>query len=200
MAKHQPQAGRSKAQKAAEHKRAVAGGQAEAARLKKAGPTKRQKKAYRKFAAAGRHAQARARARKKAGLPPAPHASHAHKLSYGDVSCCAAQALAAGLAATGVYVGEDDILGLYWRTAQRPDDGALLSVTLAAAQAHGLAGWYPHYRLVDATEMAPGMIAGYDSWDGGEAHAALLVPGGAWSWGKVVPLPATPDEVWAITW
>lgn len=194
MAARHAQAGRSKKQKAAEHKRAVAGGRAAAASRRKNGPTKAQTTAGKKFAAAGRAAQKR----KRQGLKPL---THHHKLSPGDVSCCAAEAVADSLRVFyGVPVGAEDVLGLYFRVAAHPDEGAPLSGVLRAAQECGLAGWFPLYRPADPVLLVPGMIAGFDSWDEDEAHAALAWEGGAWTWGEVIPWPGVPDEAWQVSW
>jgi len=65
-------------------------------------------------------------------------------LNPGDVACCAAQAAAASLwLALGVRVHEEDVLGLYWRTAGGPDEGAAVLATLEAAREYGLAGARP---------------------------------------------------------
>jgi hypothetical protein len=62
-------------------------------------------------------------------------------LNPGDVACCAAQAVAASLwLALGVRVHEEDVLGLYWRTAGDPDEGASILATLRAAREYGLPG------------------------------------------------------------
>lgn len=67
-----------------------------------------------------------------------------------DVSCCAAQALAASLRlALGVAVADEDVLALYWRTAGDPDEGASVLATLEAASGFGLAG----VRLAVAEEV-----------------------------------------------
>lgn len=198
MAAKHTQVGRSKKQKAAQHKRAVAGGAAAAAKLKKFGPTKAQKAGRKKFQAAGRAASAKARARAKRHLKPHPVK---HALMPGEVSCCAAEAVADSLRLFyGVPVGPEDVLGLYFRVAAHPDEGAALSGVLGAARACGLAGWYPLYRPADPHLLVPGMIAGFDSWDEGEAHAALAWEGGAWTWDEVVPWPGAADEAWVIRW
>jgi hypothetical protein len=193
MAK-KPQAGRSKAQKRAEHKRAVSGGRAEAAKIAKFGQTKAQHKASQKWAAAGRASQAAARK----GIHKKPHPILAHKLSQGNVACCAAEALAASLRLTGVRAGEDDMLGLYWQAAAGPDDGVPLQVMLDVAGQLGLAGRYPLIR--PASRLIPGTILGFDDWDGLGAHAVVLAGSGAWSWGGICPLPGPPDEAWEVTW
>lgn len=198
MAAKKTQVGRSKKQRAAEHKRAVAGGAASAAKLKKFGPTKAQKQATRKWAAGGRAAQSKAAARKKSGLKPLK--TH-HALSAGEVSCCAAEAVADSLRVFhGTPVGPEDVLELYFRVAATPAEGAALSDVLRAAQACGLAGWYPLYRPADPFLLVPGTLAGFDSWDEGEAHAALAFEGGAWTWGEVAPWPGVPDEAWVVRW
>ena len=198
MAAKKTQVGRTKAQKSAQHKRAVAGGAAAAAKLKKFGPTKAQKAAGRKFAAGGRAAQAKARAAKKSGLKPV---AAKHALMPGDVSCCAAEAVADSLRVFyGVPVGPEDVLELYFRVAGHPAEGAALSDVLEAAQACGLAGWYPLYRPADPVLLVPGSIAGFDSWDGGEAHAALAAGAGAWTWDGMHLWPGVPDEAWRVSW
>ena len=198
MAAKHTQVGRSKKQKAAEHKRAVAGGAASAAKLKKFGPTKAQKAAGRKFAAGGRAARSKAAQRKKAHLKPLPVK---HALMPGDVSCCAAEAVADSLRLfQGVPVGAQDVLGLYFRVAGHPDEGAALSEVLRAAWECGLAGWYPRYFPADPHLLVPGRIAGFDSWDGGEAHAAVAMESGVWTWDGLRPWPGPADEAWAVRW
>jgi hypothetical protein len=198
MAAKHTQVGRSKKQKAAEHKRAVAGGAASAAKLKKFGPTKAQKAAGKKFAAGGRAARSKAAQRKKAHLKPLPVK---HALMPGDVSCCAAEAVADSLRVFyGVPAGAEDVLELYFRVARHPDEGAALSDVLRAAEACGLAGWYPRYFPSDPHLLVPGSIAGFSSWDGGEPHAALAAAGGAWTWDEILPWPGVPDEAWTVRW
>jgi hypothetical protein len=81
-----------------------------------------------------KHERAERKAKSKAGLALVP----------GDVSCCAAQALAASLRlALGVTVHEQDMLALYWRTADDPDEGASILDTLRAAREYGLSGIRP---------------------------------------------------------
>jgi hypothetical protein len=76
----------------------------------------------------------RAERKAKTGLALAP----------GDVSCCAAQALAMhAWLATGVRVHDEDVLALYWRTAGDPDEGASILDTLRAAREYGLSGSRP---------------------------------------------------------
>jgi hypothetical protein len=204
MAKRKTQVGRTKAQRHAEHLRAVAGGRAEAAKRRKFGATKAQKAAGKRWAAGGRAAQASARARAKAGLQPLKHKA---KLSAGDVSCCAARAVCDSLTAqSGLLCSDEDVLGLYWRVAVLPDEGAALGDVLAAAHSAGVAGRYARYGpardlLYCAGPVAAGLLVSYASWDGGEAHAALSLGGGhAWSWGEVSGLPGLPDEAWWVSW
>jgi hypothetical protein len=62
----------------------------------------------------------------------------------GDVECCAAQALAASLRlALGAAVHDEDVLALYWRTADDPEEGASILATLEAAREYGLSGVRP---------------------------------------------------------
>jgi hypothetical protein len=81
-----------------------------------------------------KHERAERKAMSKTGLALAP----------GDVSCCAAQALAASLRlALGVAVHEEDVLALYWRTAGDPDEGASILDTLREVREYGLSGSRP---------------------------------------------------------
>jgi hypothetical protein len=82
-------------------------------------------------------------------------------LAPGDVSCCAAQALAASLRlALGAAVHEEDVLALYWRTAGDPDEGATVLDTLRAAREYGLSGVRPVFaehvgQRAEAWRVAP---------------------------------------------
>jgi hypothetical protein len=140
---------------------------------------------------------------KKRGLALAP----------GDISCCAAQALAESLRlALGAQVDGQDVLALYWRTAADPDEGASIAATLEAAASHGLDGYRPQrfaerrldhlplpcgqrlgrFETPDLGEVdhslseAPavhGLILGLDL--AGDPHTVAAGPDGAWwSWGE----------------
>src|SRR5215813_10648890 len=65
-------------------------------------------------------------------------------LALGEaVACCTAEALAASLRLTGRPVSDADVLALYQHTADTPDVGASILVTLVAASRWGLAGVCP---------------------------------------------------------
>ncbi|MCW2899007.1 MAG: hypothetical protein JWO67_1272 [Streptosporangiaceae bacterium] len=72
-----------------------------------------------------------------------PHHTKARALSLGDVSCCAADALAWSLRLSGWPVDAADVLALYKLTADSPDAGASILATLDAAHVFGLAGVRP---------------------------------------------------------
>jgi hypothetical protein len=72
------------------------------------------------------------------------------KLSPGwDVACCTALGLAASARLAGYPVSYDDVLGLYWRTASDPDEGASVWDTLLAAREFGLGGVRPWFRPLE---------------------------------------------------
>jgi len=152
---------------------------------------------------------------KKTGLALAP----------GDVNCCAAQALAASLRlALGVRVHEEDVLGLYWRTAADPDEGATILDTLRAAREYGLGGARPvlfarrDFDLVDALTCGnvirdsrnsrsaarpAGLLVAAELPEG--PHAVTVAPDGTWwSWGEPYSPADFPgaviDQAWAVTW
>jgi len=59
----------------------------------------------------------------------------------GDVALCSARAVAESLRiALGRPVSDEDVLTLYWHTADSPDAGASILATLEAASEFGLAG------------------------------------------------------------
>ena len=158
--------------------------------------------------------------KKKTGLALAP----------GDVSCCAAQALAASLRlALGVAVHDEDVLALYWRTAADPDEGASILATLEVAAEFGIAGVrlasFRPLHLDDDVPLPAGqfyadgfgeldhalgrgchdgsIILGLDLPAG--PHAVSSAPDGPWwSWGE----PYSPEhfagavieDAWAVTW
>lgn len=135
---------------------------------------------------------------------PAQHATP-RKLALApgvDVSCCAAEALAACARLAGLAVVDDDVLELYWRTAETPDAGATILDTLRAAAEHGIAGHRPRMlRPVDA--LHAGVIAGVQLPGG--PHALALGHGDTvWSWREphtLDGLSAGPiEESWAVVW
>jgi hypothetical protein len=140
-------------------------------------------------------------------------------LNPGDVACCAAQAVAASLwLALGVRVHEEDVLGLYWRTAGDPDEGASVLDTLRAAREYGLGdAWPAKFReLLPGRSSRPGPgcpdavstpccrgLHQFPSARPGSAaivlrldlpegpHAVTAAPDGTWwSWGE----PYSPDD------
>lgn len=151
--------------------------------------------AWKKFQQAGAHAQhVHAVARHQGQAKPAKWSPNL------DVACCAAEALAASLRLTGHPVTDQDVLDLYWRTADHEDAGAGLWETFEAAADYGLAG----VRLVDARPAAAlgtGVVLGVDM---AERHAATVDGHGVWTWGEWRPascgLLAAADEAWEITW
>lgn len=164
------------------------------------------------------------------------HKTHAKKhhpskakrtLALGEaVGCCSAEALAASLRLAGWPVSDEDVLALYWLTADDPDAGASIWETLAAAARFGLAG----VLLDQAEELQPscggGLVLGGparigDDGDGhfGEVHMASLIlgvdlpgphtvtvdtEGDWWSWGEPYDPAAFPDavieEAWKVRW
>ena len=104
-----------------------------------------------------------------------PHSTAKHKpgkgskkhakrgLALGDtVACCAAEALAASLRLTGHPVSDEDVLKLYFYTADGPDAGTSIEETLWAAAEHGLAGEKPSWAPVAHPFLAGGLIDAYD--------------------------------------
>ena len=165
--------------------------------------------AEKKFAAAGAKA-AKVHAKAK-------HATHAKAvaLALGDgVACCAAEALAASLRLQGVRVSDEDVLGLYWHTADDPDAGASILATLEAAWRFGLGGvrprrFGPAFPAAEAPfgpafamgAVAHPVILGLELPG---SHAVLADAGGWWSWGELHDPTEWPDAVvesaWAVTW
>jgi hypothetical protein len=139
---------------------------------------------------------------KKAGLALAP----------GDVACCAAQAAAASLwLALGVRVHDEDVLGLYWRTAADPDEGASVLDTLRAVHEYGLAGARPEpsceyaARLLGSlgSDRNRSLILRLTLPEG--PHAVTAAPDGTWwSWGEPYGPEDFPGAVvesaWAVSW
>lgn len=128
----------------------------------------------------------------------------------GGVACCSAEALAASLRLTGVPVSDEDVLALYWRTADDEDAGASILATLEVAAEFGLAGVRPasfaamgsdaglrSRHLVD-TPHDRALILGVDLPG---PHAVLATPDGWHSWGDLYD-PWTDDieEAWEVTW
>lgn len=128
-------------------------------------------------------------------------AAHNRAWSPGGVSCCAAEAAAASLRLAGYPVAYADVLALYRRTADSPDAGASILVTLEAALVHGLAGIRPAvFAPVDPDDPAA-VILGLDLPEA--PHAVTLDPSGAvWSWGGLYDLTdeAVTAEAWAVEW
>lgn len=155
-------------------------------------------------------------------------AAHNRAWSPGGVSCCAAEALAASLRLAGYSVAGGDVLALYRLTADSPDEGASILVTLEAAAEHGLAVAGPGTQATYAGLAIPdhrSLILGADApgprtvrlvrfepvdlddpaavilgLDLPEApHAVALDPSGAvWSWGALYDL--TGEAVIAEAW
>ena len=97
----------------------------------------------------------------------------------GSVALCSARAVAESLRlALGVTVSDEDVLGLYWRTAADPDVGATILETLEAASASGLAGVRPDsFAALLAPTFGPplgepaGQAPGANSGEEGEREA-----------------------------
>jgi hypothetical protein len=94
------------------------------------------------------HKPARKTNAAKAGVGTVATHAKARKLTPDSlVALCSARAVAESLrVALGVVASDDDVLELYFRTADDPDDGASILATLHAAATFGLAG----YRLPGA--------------------------------------------------
>jgi hypothetical protein len=151
------------------------------------------------------------------------------KLALGDeVSCCAAEALAASLRLAGWTVTDADVLELYRHTASYDDEGASIEETLRAASVFGLAGVRPESFAL--TAIAPfGCRRSLPSRDGpgyrqdygavrapqqaliiglelpGGPHALTLDPSGAvWSWGELYDpaqlQPGPVEQAWLVDW
>lgn len=138
-------------------------------------------------------------------------------LALGDsVACCAAEALAMSLRLSGWPVSDEDVLALYWLTADDPDEGASIAEALEAAAEFGLAGRVPRYGLAAAS--AAGERATASLWLPTERsalslilgvelpgpHTVLATPDGWHSWGELYDPAAFSgaviEEAWAVTW
>lgn len=138
-----------------------------------------------------------------------------------DVACCSAEALG-----TLLGWGWDDVLDLYWRTCQDPDEGATIADTLLVAR---VTGFEPASRSeITATlcsDGTAGLAGDYRTacTEGGvipfaphpgplilgvtlpEPHAVAVTPDGTWwSWGEPFDPADWPgliiDEAWAVEW
>jgi hypothetical protein len=171
-------------------------------------------KAWAKKGAAAEKAKA-AKAKVTAKAKPATHAKAvALALAPRDVACCAAEALAASLRLQGVRVSDEDVLALYWHTADHPDTGASILATLEAAWRFGLGGVRPRRfgPAFPAAEASFGPAFAMDAVAhpvilGVELpgpHAVLTTPDGWWSWGELHDPAEWPDAVieaaWAVSW
>ena len=157
--------------------------------------------ALQKTVASLKHAPKKAKAKKST-----KHTTKKKSLALGEgVACCAAEAVAASLRLSGRLVTDSDVLALYLRTADDPDEGAFIAATLDAVAGHGLAGIRPEafapVSLTDLPEymadLAPGLILGAG------LHAVTADASGAvWSWGDLYRLgdDTEIDEAWMITW
>jgi hypothetical protein len=136
-----------------------------------------------------------------------PHHTKARALSLGDVSCCAADALAWSLRLSGWPVDAADVLALYKLTAEYPDAGASILATLDAAYAFGLAGVRPvSFEAVDlegiyVTKFQQSLILGLELPG---PHTVCQQDGQWWTWGEPYDPCCFPDavieEAWAVTW
>lgn len=127
---------------------------------------------------------------------------HVHRgLALGDVSCCAADALAWSLRLAGWPVDSDDVLALYKLTADSPDAGATILATLDAAHVFGLAGVQPvSFEAVTDLDDPRSLLLGVDL----PGRHTVFSNGGWISWGRWFPPGAFPDavieEAWVVTW
>jgi hypothetical protein len=134
--------------------------------------------------------------------------------SLADVACCTAQALAASLRLAGWPVSEQDVLALYWLTADDPDTGATILTTLEAAAEHGLAGVRPEMFTALGTStgrsrprarvsQGRSLILGVDLPG---PHTVTVDADGEqwWSWGERHHPATWPDavieEAWQVSW
>ena len=161
-----------------------------------------------RHAAAVKAAKTRAANAKKAKQHPR------RQLALGaGVACCSAEALAASLRLTGAAVSDEDVLALYWHTADDEDEGASILATLEAAAKFGLAAITPFgcrrslppadgpgYRQFYGAVQAPQrpLILGISD---PAPHTVLATAHGWWSWGELYE-PWTDDieEAWEVTW
>jgi hypothetical protein len=117
-------------------------------------------------------------------------------------------------------VSDEDVLALYWHTADDPDAGATILATLEAAWRFGLGGvrpvsfepWgaaggdsNPQTVLLSAApgipQQHPSLILGVDLPG---PHAVLADAGRWWSWGESwcpCEFPGSViEEAWAVSW
>lgn len=151
---------------------------------------------------------------RKIGGHPKPR-----KLSPGDVACCSARAVGTLLGLT-----DDEVLALYWLTADGPDDGASIEDTLEAlrlghsslpVRSYTITAGLPRQsrerdsnpRLQSASEWpapavlpASALILGLALPEG--PHAVLATGDGWWSWGELYDPSGFPgaviEEAWAV--
>lgn len=133
-----------------------------------------------------------------------PTVAKPRKLSLGDVSCCAADALAWSLRLAGWPVADADILALYKLTADYPDAGASILATLDAAYLFGLAGVRPlSFARADLDEAPEGgrLILGLELPG---PHTVHQQDGQWWTWGEPYDPDCFPDavieEAWQVVW
>jgi hypothetical protein len=158
-----------------------------------------------------------------------PHHAKARGLALtpGDVACCAAEALAASLRLAGRAVSDEDVMALYWHTADDPDAGATVEATLEAAWRFGLGGVRPArfaeevldypplplgQRLRDRLEVELGEhdhLVGFRPLHPASLilglelpgpHTVLATPDGWWSWGQLWCPCEWPDAVIEEAW
>ena len=156
--------------------------------------------------------RARAAAGRKGAATRKHNAALAAKhrgLALGEaVACCSAEALAASLRLTGRRVTDRDVLALYERTADSPDEGASISETLQAAAEYGLAGARPAQIQALGLNLEFGReLFKFPCILGVELpgpHAVLDAAGWWWSWGEPYDPAAFPgaviEEAWAVRW
>jgi hypothetical protein len=143
----------------------------------------------------------------------------------GAVALCSARAVAESLRLVlGICPSDDDVLELYFRTADDPDEGASILATLHAAATFGLAGAQlaafsaagagggdlnPVAKPLSPAPWAPaasaqpsGLILGTELPG---PHAVTVAPDGCWvSWGEHYDpadfSDAVVEEAWSVRW
>jgi hypothetical protein len=169
--------------------------------------TEKQLAASRKNLAKARlatHVRSQGKTYKAAKKPKAPDTwTLPGEPSLHDLPVCGAVAAAVHLAEfTGAYVPDDCVLEL----AELVRDATMADL-LEYLKADGFPGTgekLAHFERCDPGTEAPGLIYGVQLPQG--YHAVLARPGGALSWGRLVPwcalLPwlGTPEEAWWLEW
>lgn len=152
-----------------------------------------------------------------------PHHPKPRKLSFGEVACCPAEAVAMAARLAGWAVTPEDVLDLYARCADGPDSGFTIAAALTAGSPFGIADFdYVNPEEVMPVDRCSRMQSEYDLHSGPEPlvtaraglilgvdlpgpHAVTVAPDGTWwSWGEPFDPSGWPDlvveEAWAVTW